>query len=1120
MQKYIFIFFILTSSAAANNIQDTINYPYWKDMMQESWTKTNIHKVKRAYDLYFSNKPKEKGTGWKIFERWYENWSHIAHRDGTLPNPNFAASELTKFRKRIITPRGSEVGNWRSLGPNKQPVNGFWAGGNMTATAMSGRINTIAFHPTDSNKIWIGTPQGGLWSTTNGGQNWSSNTDNLPTLGVSTISIFPDSNKIIIGTGDRDANDAYGRGIMISRDNGSTWNQVTQLNTRKINKIAVNPQNNRTLLVATDSGLYRSYDQGITFQMVSDGSSYLDAAILDVHYKLGDSSIALATSARQFNFTQAAIYVITNTSYVTQLVYSPNAIRGILTTTAANPNIMYALFAKFAPVSSVYKIDITTATIATTEILDDATYNVLGYAKNGSIHTNGQGFYDISLCGSPTDSNFIAVGGINVFTSDNIGATWNCRAFWNADTTGGIVDEVHADHHYMAYNPLNNKYYFGTDGGIYSSEDFNTYTPLNNDLAISQFYDIDVSQADSGLIVGGLQDNANLMRKNGVWSVHISGDGVVAEVNDINPNVIVGCAQSGGLELSINQYTSATLRIGNGYGRGIDEEGPWFTPHEMNPFSPSFHIVGAKTKMFYNRKVNNTSNFKYDSIPDIQGNNFTTIRHSRRDSMMAIAADEGGSFYVLKNLLIGTLDFTHKPGPDSTTKIDDIEFNHNTSNIVYAINNKKIYKSEDTGTTWVDISGNLPVVAKYTLLNDKNTDGGIYVGTEVGVFYKDNLMPSWIMYNTNLPLTSQIRDMEIWYDTICSYGSKIYLGTFGRSAWVGDVYQNSSSALLTNFTIPSSGYKDAPIQITNTSQNIGTSPAYKWIISPNTYTFSNGTNAASASPSVIFNATGKYTLSLYAKNNSTNEYCTLKKDTVINIILNPNKVTIDRPLTNVICIGDTLTFIAKNSASYAWSPNSGISSTTDSIVKIYPSATTTYKVKGNNNDSVEFLVTVHPKPVLTVTPPSVSIVSGTSAQLTASGADTYLWTPSTGLNATTSASVIASPLASMTYTVEGTKNGCKNSNNVIITVLPVSSISVSKDNHLKIFPIPASNKLFVETKDTLEFYITNIEGKTIKKGKIAPGEIIDLEYIQNGEYFINFLNHFNLKFDFKLIISH
>lgn len=63
----------------------------------------------------------------------------------------------------------------------------------------------MGFHPTNSNTFWVGTPAGGLWKTTNGGNTWTTNTDNLPVLGVSDIAINPDNPSIMyIATGDGD----------------------------------------------------------------------------------------------------------------------------------------------------------------------------------------------------------------------------------------------------------------------------------------------------------------------------------------------------------------------------------------------------------------------------------------------------------------------------------------------------------------------------------------------------------------------------------------------------------------------------------------------------------------------------------------------------------------------------------------------------------------------------------------------------------------------------------------------------------------------------------------------------------------------------------------------------
>jgi titin len=83
---------------------------------------------------------------------------------------------------------------------------------------------------------------------------------------------------------------------------------------------------------------------------------------------------------------------------------------------------------------------------------------------------------------------------------------------------------------------------------------------------------------------------------------------------------------------------------------------------------------------------------------------------------------------------------------------------------------------------------------------------------------------------------------------------------------------------------------------------------------------------------------------------------------------------------------------------------------------------------------------------LAVSPGSATICYGSSVTFTASGNNTYSWSPSTGLNTTTGATVIASPTTTTTYTVTGTNtSGCTNTKAVTVTVnsLPIPSISGS-----------------------------------------------------------------------------
>ena len=143
-----------------------------------------------------------------------------------------------------------------------------------------------------------------------------------------------------------------------------------------------------------------------------------------------------------------------------------------------------------------------------------------------------------------------------------------------------------------------------------------------------------------------------------------------------------------------------------------------------------------------------------------------------------------------------------------------------------------------------------------------------------------------------------------------------------------------------------------------------------------------------------------------------------------------------------ICNGSSGTLTASGAATYAWANATGLSATTGTSVTANPTTTTTYTVTGTaangctNTGTVT--VTVNPRPTVTATP--ITICNGASGTLTASGASTYTWAPSTGLSGTTGTSVTASPTTTTTYTVTGTSAaGCTNTGTVTVTVNPIPS---------------------------------------------------------------------------------
>jgi len=165
---------------------------------------------------------------------------------------------------------------------------------------------------------------------------------------------------------------------------------------------------------------------------------------------------------------------------------------------------------------------------------------------------------------------------------------------------------------------------------------------------------------------------------------------------------------------------------------------------------------------------------------------------------------------------------------------------------------------------------------------------------------------------------------------------------------------------------------------------------------------------------------------------------------VATITVNPLPTIAAAPIN--ICAGTPGTLTASGASSYSWAPGTGLSSTTGTSVTANPASTTTYTVTGTSalgcTNTTTVTVTVNPLPTIVVAP--ISICAGIAGSLTASGASTYVWSPATGLSATTGATVSANPASTTTYTVTGTTAaGCSNTNSVIVTVNPLPVVAAT-----------------------------------------------------------------------------
>ena len=191
------------------------------------------------------------------------------------------------------------------------------------------------------------------------------------------------------------------------------------------------------------------------------------------------------------------------------------------------------------------------------------------------------------------------------------------------------------------------------------------------------------------------------------------------------------------------------------------------------------------------------------------------------------------------------------------------------------------------------------------------------------------------------------------------------------------------------------------------------------------------------------NRTGTYTVTASVNGCSTSSS--------VAVTVNAPPAASINPGFGNICSGQSITLNASGGTSYLWSPATGLSSATVANPVASPTTSTIYTVTVTNvagcQSTAQVTVNVRATPVLTVSADR-TICAGSSTTLSASGAQNYTWSPSTGLNNPRSSTPIASPTVTTTYTVTGDNGGCTATGSVTVTVEPLPTPSAGPDRVL------------------------------------------------------------------------
>jgi len=719
---------------------------------------------------------------------------------------------------------------WTPIGPAPIP-NGQTTGVPM---AVSGRVTALAVHPNNANIVYVGTAQGGLYRTLNGGLTWTALMDSAKSLAIGAIAIAPSSpTTVFVGTGEASfsCDSFFGVGVYRIDNAESTANLTGPLNLdsvgadvftgRAVAKILVHPNDPNIIFVASASGI---------------GGVGCDASTAQPSRGLFRSTNALSAAP-----TFAKLTVVTangGNRSITDLAFEPGNPNTLLcsvlgfgnagdggiwrTTNALDPSPVFvrtlALGTTTAAVRSQLAITKSGGTVTVLAATGEAGTGICATrgqsgqlrvssdgGQNWSIPLSsangfcgGQCGYDIAVAVEPGNPNAFYLGG---------SANSTCSSVLTKSTDGASMPRIdtglHADTHAIAIAPSSPSIvYLGSDGGVWKSTDAGAHwASLNNTgFNATQFQSLALHPTDANFILGGTQDNGTEMRRSDqTWTRADFGDGGFALIdqnatdtinvtmyhtyfNQVGRNGLVAFAR-------VVNTASAQDDGWDAFGCGAAPNGlscndsavEFFAPIALGPGNPNTLYFG--TDRLY-RSVDSGANMFVVSQQFAAGVPVSAISVAPQNDNVRLVGLENGKVFATATGAATLSDIT---GPIPAKYVARAVIDPNNANTAYVTlagfglsAGQHVWKTTNLNAatpTWTTSGNGIPDIPVNAFAVDPADSTKLYAGTDIGVYCSTNGGASWSPFGTGLPVVA-VFDLAIH-----KASRTLRIATHGRGMW-------------------------------------------------------------------------------------------------------------------------------------------------------------------------------------------------------------------------------------------------------------------------------------------------------------------------------------------------